>query len=86
MEEICLFGINLSVYDMQEAFEPIVSSFKDLSDMSSRSYSKRVSILDNVARVRSPVVMLDLECDSLIVEMFCNFLGSIRYHSFLINY
>ena len=64
---------------MQEIFRLVVSSFKDLSDMSSRSYSKRVSILDNVARVRSPVVMLDLECDSLIVEMFYNFLGSIRY-------
>lgn len=67
--------------EMKETFQVIVSSFKDLSDMSSRSYSKRISILDNVARVRSPVVMLDLECDSLIVEMFRNFLGSIRdYH------
>ncbi|KAL8109903.1 hypothetical protein AgCh_025849 [Apium graveolens] len=67
--------------EMKEAFELIVSSFKDFSDTSSRSYSKRVSVLDNVARVRSPVVMLDLECDSLIVEMFRNFLGSIRdYH------
>ncbi|KAL1833211.1 hypothetical protein ACET3Z_002862 [Daucus carota] len=67
--------------EMKEIFRLVVSSFKDLSDMSSRSYSKRVSILDNVARVRSPVVMLDLECDSLIVEMFYNFLGSIRdYH------
>ncbi|WOG84102.1 hypothetical protein DCAR_0103282 [Daucus carota subsp. sativus] len=67
--------------EIKEIFRLVVSSFKDLSDMSSRSYSKRVSILDNVARVRSPVVMLDLECDSLIVEMFYNFLGSIRdYH------
>lgn len=82
MEKLCIVGINLSVYDMQDAFQLIVSSFKDFSDMSSRSFSKRVSILDNVARVRSPVVMLDLECDSLIVEMFHNFLGSIRYHSF----
>lgn len=77
-----MLSVNLFVCDMQETFQLIVSSFKDLSDMSSRSYSKRVSILDNVARVRSPVVMLDLECDSLIVEMFHNFLGSIRYHLF----
>lgn len=66
--------------EMKETFQLIVSSFKDLSDISSRSYSKRISILDNVARVRSSVVMLDLECDSLIVEMFHNFLGSIRDH------
>ncbi|KAK1370194.1 hypothetical protein POM88_036286 [Heracleum sosnowskyi] len=64
--------------EMKETFQLIVSSFKEMADMSSRSFSKQVSILDNVARVRSPVVMLDLECDSLIVEMFHNFLGSIR--------
>ncbi|KAI4377612.1 hypothetical protein MLD38_015210 [Melastoma candidum] len=66
---------------MKEVFQLIVSSFGNLSTMSSRSYVKRVSILETVAKVRSCVVMLDLECDSLIIEMFRHFLKEIRdYH------
>ncbi|GLT72796.1 hypothetical protein SLA2020_447000 [Shorea laevis] len=66
---------------MKEIFQLIVSSFENLSDNSSRSYTKRTSILETVAKVRSCVVMLDLECDGLILEMFHNFLKAIRdYH------
>ncbi|KAK1385689.1 hypothetical protein POM88_023424 [Heracleum sosnowskyi] len=63
---------------MKEVFQLIVSSFGDLSDLSSRSYDKRASILETVAKVRSCVVMLDLECDALITKMFQHFLSSIR--------
>ena len=63
----------------QEVFQLIVSSFENLSDKSSRSYAKRTSILETVAKVRSCVVMLDLECDGLILEMFEHFLAAIRY-------
>ncbi|KAK8513530.1 hypothetical protein V6N13_002267 [Hibiscus sabdariffa] len=66
---------------MREVFQLIVSSFENLSDKSSRSFIKRTSILETVAKVRSCVVMLDLECDELIVEMFRHFLKAIRdYH------
>lgn len=65
--------------DSQEIFELIVATFENLSDTSSRSYPKRVSILETVAKVRSCVVMLDLECDSLIIKMFKHFLGTIRW-------
>ncbi|XP_057957797.1 sister chromatid cohesion protein PDS5 homolog C-like isoform X2 [Malania oleifera] len=65
---------------MKEVFQLIVSSFENLSDKSSRSYNKRTSILETVAKVRSCVVMLDLECDALIVEMFQQFFKSIRDH------
>lgn len=64
---------------MQDVFHLIVSSFENLCDKSSRSYTKRTSILETVAKVRSCVVMLDLECDALILEMFQHFLKSIRY-------
>lgn len=57
----------------------IVKAFENLNDVSSRSYSKRVLILETVAKVRSCVVMLDLECDTLILEMFRHFLRTIRY-------
>nr|XP_029122100.1 uncharacterized protein LOC105050720 [Elaeis guineensis] len=63
---------------MKEVFQKIVEAFEKLDDISSRSYSKRVSILETVAKVRSCVVMLDLECDALILEMFRHFLCTIR--------
>jgi hypothetical protein len=66
---------------MKEVFKLIVSLLDNLSDKSSRSYRKMTSILETVAKVRSCVVMLDLECETLILEMFQNFLKSIRdYH------
>ncbi|EEF46885.1 nucleic acid binding protein, putative [Ricinus communis] len=63
---------------MKDVFQLIVSSFENLADKSSRSYGKRTSILETVAKVRSCVVMLDLECDALIIEMFQHFLSAIR--------
>ncbi|KAG6739221.1 hypothetical protein POTOM_056812 [Populus tomentosa] len=66
---------------MKEVFQLIVSSFENLDDKSSRSYVKRASILETVAKVRSCVVMLDLECDALIIEMFQHFFKAVRdYH------
>ncbi|KAK6927622.1 hypothetical protein RJ641_006213, partial [Dillenia turbinata] len=66
---------------MKEIFKLIVSSFEHLSERSSRSYHKRTLILETVAKVRSCVVMLDLECDALILEMFQHFFNAIRdYH------
>ncbi|KAK4274491.1 hypothetical protein QN277_017700 [Acacia crassicarpa] len=65
---------------MKEVFQLIVSSFENLHDTSSRSYAKRTSIIETVAKVRSCVVMLDLDCDSLIVEMFQHFFKAVRGH------
>ncbi|KAF2302646.1 hypothetical protein GH714_000567 [Hevea brasiliensis] len=67
---------------MRDVFKLIVSSFEHLADQSSRSYNKRALILETVARVQSFLVMLDLECDDLIIEMFQHFLNAIGdYHS-----
>ncbi|KAK6162104.1 hypothetical protein DH2020_001945 [Rehmannia glutinosa] len=67
---------------MKDVFQMIVSSFENLSDTSSRSYEKRATILETVAKVRSCVIMLDLECDQMIIEMFQHFLKAIRgYHA-----
>ncbi|KAF2313015.1 hypothetical protein GH714_008758 [Hevea brasiliensis] len=63
---------------LDDVFQLIVSSFENLADKSSRSYGKRTLILETVAKVRSCVVMLDLECDALIIEMFQHFLNAIR--------
>lgn len=56
----------------------IVDALEKLDDMSGCLYSKRVSILEIMAKIRSCVVMLDLECDDLILQMFKHFLKSIR--------
>ncbi|KAJ0979302.1 hypothetical protein J5N97_014776 [Dioscorea zingiberensis] len=65
-------------YDvMKEVFQRIVEAFQKLDDISSQSYSRRVSILETVAKVHSCVLMLDLECDALILEMFRHFLKTI---------
>ncbi|XP_071730569.1 sister chromatid cohesion protein PDS5 homolog C-like [Rutidosis leptorrhynchoides] len=70
---------------MREVFKLIVSSFEDLADQSSRSYKKRASIIEIVSRYKLCFIMLDLECDALIVEMFEHFLRSVRdYHPKLI--
>ncbi|GAB2276360.1 hypothetical protein Dimus_011090 [Dionaea muscipula] len=63
---------------MKDVFKLIVSSFERLYDKSSRSYNKRASILETVSKVRSCVLMLDLECDDLILEMFDHFFTTIR--------
>ncbi|CAA3030755.1 neurofilament heavy polypeptide-like [Olea europaea subsp. europaea] len=66
---------------MKDIFQLIVSSFEHLYDKSSRSYAKRAMILETVSKVRSCVIMLDLECDQMITEMFQHFLKAIRdYH------
>jgi hypothetical protein len=65
---------------MKEIFQLVVSSFENIHDKSSQSYVKRKAILETVAKVRSCVVMLDLECDALILEMFQHFLKAIREH------
>jgi hypothetical protein len=62
----------------QEVLRLIVSSFENLHDKSSQWHSKRILMLETVAKVRSCVVMLDLECDALILEMFQHFLKTIR--------
>lgn len=65
---------------MKEIFQLIVSSFENLDDKLSRSYENRRIVLETVAKVRSCVVMLDLDCDALILEMFQHFLKTIRDH------
>lgn len=62
---------------LKEIFELIVASFKGLNEKDSRFFDKRMRILDSVASVRSCVVMLDLECDDLIREMFQTFFNVV---------
>lgn len=47
--------------------------------MNSPYFGRKVVILETVARYRSCVVMLDLECDDLVNEMFSIFFREARY-------
>ncbi|XP_009149034.1 biorientation of chromosomes in cell division protein 1-like 1 isoform X1 [Brassica rapa] len=63
---------------MKEIFKVTVRAFGKLADTSCHSYKKAVTVLDTVSRVRLSLVMLDLECDDLILKMFRQFLKTIR--------
>ncbi|KAK7381522.1 hypothetical protein VNO80_00067 [Phaseolus coccineus] len=63
---------------MKEIFKLTVASFEKLSHISGCGYEKALTILDNVNKVRLCLVMLDLECNDLVIEMFQHFLRFIR--------
>ncbi|KAK7854265.1 sister chromatid cohesion protein pds5 [Quercus suber] len=54
---------------MKEIFQLILAAFKKISHVSICCCTE-VSILDTAAKVRSCLVMLDIECDALDVEKF----------------
>ncbi|CAI9270247.1 unnamed protein product [Lactuca saligna] len=58
---------------LKDIFRLIVSTFSGLRDTKSPSFGRRVTILETVAKYRSCIVMLDLECDDLVNEMFRTF-------------
>ncbi|XP_028754953.1 sister chromatid cohesion protein PDS5 homolog B-A isoform X2 [Neltuma alba] len=63
---------------LQDIFQLIVGTFSGLSDTSGPSFGRRVAILETVAKYRSCVVMLDLECYDLVNEMFSTFFAVAR--------
>ncbi|KAF7803880.1 sister chromatid cohesion protein PDS5-like protein A-like isoform X2 [Senna tora] len=63
---------------LKDIFQLIVGTFSGLSDTSGPSFGRRVVILETLAKYRSCVVMLDLECDDLVNEMFSTFLAVAR--------
>ncbi|OIT27111.1 hypothetical protein A4A49_25553 [Nicotiana attenuata] len=66
---------------MEEILQHTIMALKKLSDVSGCSYYKVVQILETVAKVRAFVMLLDFECDTLVIEIFKLFLGIIRpYH------
>nr|XP_043615256.1 uncharacterized protein LOC122587215 isoform X2 [Erigeron canadensis] len=63
---------------MKEIFQLYVMAFGELSNVTGDSYYKAIHILESVAKVKSCLLMLDLECDALVLEMFRQFLSHIR--------
>ncbi|XP_044967069.1 ABC transporter F family member 4-like [Hordeum vulgare subsp. vulgare] len=63
---------------MRGVFTVVVDAFGKLDDAQSPLFAKRVSMLETIAKVRSCVLMLDLECDDLIQETFTHFFRIVR--------
>ncbi|XP_059303546.1 sister chromatid cohesion protein PDS5 homolog D-like isoform X5 [Lycium ferocissimum] len=62
---------------MKEIFQLIVRAFEELSH-SGCNYYKAVNVLETVADVKVCVILLDLECDALVIKIFQLFLRVIR--------
>ncbi|CAJ2649386.1 unnamed protein product [Trifolium pratense] len=63
---------------LKDIFRLTVSTFSGLSDTNGPSFGRRVVILETLAKYRSCVVMLDLECDDLVNEIFNTFVAVAR--------
>ncbi|GMI64562.1 hypothetical protein like AT5G47690 [Hibiscus trionum] len=63
---------------LKDIFHLVVGTFNGLRDTTGPSFGRRVVILETLAKYRSCVVMLDLECDDLVNEMFSTFLAVVR--------
>ncbi|XP_010318751.1 sister chromatid cohesion protein PDS5 homolog D-like isoform X3 [Solanum lycopersicum] len=62
---------------MKEIFQLTVRTFEELSHSGPR-YQKAVNVLETVAEVKACLIMLDLDCHALVVEIIRMFLRIIR--------
>ncbi|KAL9449811.1 hypothetical protein AB3S75_011691 [Citrus x aurantiifolia] len=63
---------------LRGVFELIISLFKELGNTGCPFFSKRVKILEIVARSKCFVIMLDIDCNDLVLQMFNNFFSVVR--------
>ncbi|XP_058724136.1 sister chromatid cohesion protein PDS5 homolog B isoform X3 [Vicia villosa] len=72
---------------LRDVFKLIIGLFADLADTSSPLFSKRVKVLDTVAQLRCCVLMVEIDCIDLVLEMFNVFFSAVRedHHYSLIN-
>ncbi|XP_073139335.1 sister chromatid cohesion protein PDS5 homolog E-like isoform X2 [Henckelia pumila] len=64
--------------EMKEVFQLFIVAFKQLPCESGPNYSRATQILETIAKVRSCLILLDIDCDALVVEMFQLFFSTIR--------
>ncbi|GLJ06598.1 hypothetical protein SUGI_0042770 [Cryptomeria japonica] len=63
---------------MKEVLQLVVESLHGLYNVKDPTFGKRAKILDIIARTRSFVLMLDLQCNELILQMFNCVIAEIR--------
>jgi len=66
------------VFFSKDIFILFLNMFKELSDTASPHFLRRVKVLETVARCKCCVIMLDVDCHDLVLEMFKIFFSSVR--------
>ncbi|URD78431.1 Sister chromatid cohesion protein PDS5 [Musa troglodytarum] len=59
-------------------FRLIIGTFIDLADTASPYFTRRTKILESFAALRCCVIMLDIGCEDLVLEMFKVFFSVVR--------
>ncbi|GLJ15580.1 hypothetical protein SUGI_0256080 [Cryptomeria japonica] len=65
---------------MKEVIQLVVESLHGLYNVKDPTFGKRDKILEVMARTRSFNLMLDLQCEELILQMFNCFIAETRKH------
>ncbi|URD78439.1 Sister chromatid cohesion protein PDS5 [Musa troglodytarum] len=60
-------------------FRLIIGTFIDLADTASPYFTRRTKILESFAALRCCVIMLDIGCEDLVLEMFKVFFSVVRW-------
>ncbi|GAV71980.1 Cnd1 domain-containing protein [Cephalotus follicularis] len=63
---------------LRDVFKLIFSMFSELADTKSPYFSRRVKILETVARCKCCVILLDIDSNDLVLEMFNIFFSVVR--------
>ena len=66
---------------MKSIFRLIVGTFQDLYNYASCTFGRKLKVLEAMAMTQTYEVMIDLECDGLILQMFQCFFSIRRHHS-----
>ena len=59
-------------------FKLLVSVFAELGDTANSLFSKRAKIVEIVAKLKCCVIMLDIECNDVVLDMFNTFFSVVR--------
>lgn len=62
----------------KEIFSLFISIFADLAETSSPYLTRRMKILENVAALRCSIIMLDIGCEDLVLDMVKIFFSSVK--------
>ncbi|XP_027940300.1 sister chromatid cohesion protein PDS5 homolog A isoform X2 [Vigna unguiculata] len=70
---------------LRDVFKLIINLFEDLADTASPFFSKRVKVLEIMAQLKCCVIMLEINCLDLVLEMFNIFFSVVRDEQLLIS-
>jgi len=64
---------------LKEIFRLFISIFSDLAETSSPYLTRRMKILENVAALRCSMIMLNIGCEDLILDMVKIFFSTVKH-------